>query len=167
MNTSPLNISHGIETRMRQATSAAASAEHASFAKRLGDATASAAPASAPASSTAEAREGAETDRETQIRESAEKLVASAFVLPMLQQLRESPFETEMFAPGQGEKLFRQRLDTMLADRIAGSPGFPLVDTLVDRLKGLASVREREALSADAWSAPSTRRTATEIDRHA
>ena len=163
MNTSPLNISHGIETRMRQATSAAASAEHASFAKRLGDATA----AAAPASSTAEAREGAESDRETQIRESAEKLVASAFVLPMLQQMRESPFETEMFAPGQGEKLFRQRLDTMLADRIAGSPGFPLVDTLVDRLKGLASVREREALSADAWSAPSTRRTATEIDRHA
>lgn len=161
MNTFPLNISNGIESRMRQATSAVASAEHASFAKRLGDATA------APAASTSEARESSETDRETQIRESAEQLVASAFVLPMLQQLRESPFETEMFGAGQGEKLFRQRLDTMLADRIAGSPGFPLVDTLVDRLKGLNNVRESGARSADAWSAPSTRRTATEIDRHA
>ena len=161
MNTSPLNISHGIEARMQQAANPSATAKHASFAKRLNDATA------APAASTSEARQAVESDRKSQIRESAEKLVASAFVLPMLQQLRESPFETEMFAPGQGEKLFRQRLDTMLADRIAGSPGFPLVDTLVDRMKGLAGVRNAEPPDAHVWKTPSTDRLAREIDRHA
>ncbi|MFW5682230.1 MAG: hypothetical protein ACOC1G_04415 [Phycisphaeraceae bacterium] len=160
MNTSPLNISHGIEARMRQATSTAASAEHASFAKRLGDAT------HAIDTSTSEARKATESQRDTQIRESAEKLVASTFVLPLLQQMRESPFETEMFAPGQGEKLFRQRLDTVLADRIAGSPGFPLVDTLVDRMKGLAGVRSAEPASASTWTTPPSS-LATEIDRHA
>lgn len=145
---------------MRQAASTAASAQHASFAKRLGEAT------DAIGASTAEARKAGETDRETQIRESAEKLVASTFVLPLLQQMRESPFETEMFAPGQGEKLFRQRLDTVLADRIAGSPGFPLVDTLVDRMKDLAGVRTAQPASASTWTTPPSH-LATEIDRHA
>ena len=131
MNASSLHSAQSIADRVRHADGLAHRQRHEAFAQRLRDASAS---PSAHAS-TADARSGVEAERDAKLREAAEQLVASAFVQPMLNQLHESPFKTERFGGGSGEKLFRQRLDTILADRIAGSPGFPLVDTLVNHMQ--------------------------------
>ncbi len=69
-----------------------------------------------------------------QLREVTAQFVATAFLMPMLKQVREDPFKTEMFHGGQGEKVFGAQLDQTLADRIAQSPAFPLVDRLYDHL---------------------------------
>ena len=82
----------------------------------------------------AESAATAGEDRDTRLRQAAEQLVSSAFVLPMLQQLRDSPFKSELLGNTTGEKVFGQRLDTELADRITASPSFPLVDTIVEHL---------------------------------
>lgn len=65
-----------------------------------------------------------------QAREAAQKLVASAFVLPLLSEMRESPLDAKLFHGGFAEDAFRQRLDTIFADNIVKSARFPLVDRI-------------------------------------
>ncbi|MFP4143726.1 MAG: hypothetical protein ACOCTI_03245 [Phycisphaeraceae bacterium] len=65
-----------------------------------------------------------------QAREAAEQLVATAFIKPLLQQVRNDPFKSDLFHGGQGEEAFGQRLDTILADRMVQRMNFPLVDTI-------------------------------------
>lgn len=62
----------------------------------------------------------------------AQKLVASALLIPLMQQMRDDPFKSEMFHGGFGEDVFMQQLDTRLADRIAAHTGIPLVNTLTE-----------------------------------
>ncbi len=64
-------------------------------------------------------------------RASAQQLVASTFLLPLLQTARQDPFRTEMFHGGFGEDAFGAQLDTQLADRMASGPAFKgLVDAV-------------------------------------
>ena len=69
--------------------------------------------------------------RSQQIGEAGDQLVSTAFVLPLLSQLRDSPFKSEMFDGGQAEQIFGQQLDTILADRITSSANFGISDALV------------------------------------
>lgn len=78
------------------------------------------------------ARATAAQDREA-VREAATKLVSSALVMPVLQSLRDSPFNDGPFAPGATERRFGPLLDQHLADRVTGAGRFPLVDAIVDR----------------------------------
>ena len=84
-------------------------------------------------------------DRE-KAREAATQLVASAFIVPILASLRESPFLEAPFAQSLAEKQFGPLLDQQIADRITKAANFPLVDLIVDRLLGPA---DRELSGAD------------------
>jgi len=66
-----------------------------------------------------------------QVREAAEQLVASALVLPLLSAVREQPLDANLFDGGQAEKIFGQRLDTILADRVVKSARFGVTDAVI------------------------------------
>lgn len=81
--------------------------------------------------------------------QAARQLVSSAFIQPLLAQMREDPFRSEMFHGGMGEDAFGQQLDTLLSDRIvqgmsaqdptdgrlaAQGTGLSLVDAVYRRL---------------------------------
>ncbi len=67
-------------------------------------------------------------------RTAAGRLVASAFIQPVLSSLREGPFVAPLFEPGPMEKRFGLMLDWQIADRITEAANFPLVDAVADRL---------------------------------
>lgn len=69
-------------------------------------------------------------------RDAATRLVSSAFVMPVLASMHDSPFLEPPFAPTFAQKQFQPLLDRHLADRITGGANFPLVDVIVDRLLG-------------------------------
>jgi len=72
--------------------------------------------------------------RDEQLRQAADKLVASALIKPLLKQVQDSPFRVERFHGGQGEKAFRQRLNTVLADRITRSANFNVADAIYQKM---------------------------------
>jgi hypothetical protein len=67
-------------------------------------------------------------------REAAQQMVASAFIMPVLAELRESPFLNGPFAPGAAERRFGPLLDQHVADRITASDRFPLIDQITEHL---------------------------------
>lgn len=80
--------------------------------------------------------------RRDQAEEAAAGLVSSALIMPILKQLRRSPFNAKgPFAPGSGEKAFGPEFDMQIADRIAHSPHLGIKEALADRLmkKGSAA----------------------------
>ena len=72
--------------------------------------------------------------REQQVRESVEQLVSSAFILPLMNELRDQPLDSDLFGGGFAEDSFRQQLDTILADRMVSGGNFPLVEVIHERL---------------------------------
>ena len=93
----------------------------------------------------------ASTDSRETGREAATSFVASAFLMPILATLHESPFELKApFAPGIGEKRFSPLLDQHLSDRIAKASNFPLVDVIVDRFLRNDPATKKEALNVRA-----------------
>ena len=87
----------------------------------------------------------AKTDPRKQAEDAAAGLVSQALILPILQQLRRSPFNTKgPFSAGTGEKTFGPQFDMQLADRIAHSPRLGVKNALADRImkRGVASVKK-------------------------
>ncbi|MCP4068511.1 MAG: hypothetical protein GY741_09540, partial [Phycisphaeraceae bacterium] len=70
------------------------------------------------------------TTREGIVSVAARRLVADAFVEPMLREAREAAQPTGIFAPGAGEKRFSHLVDRAMADRIVDGHRFGLVDAL-------------------------------------
>ena len=83
------------------------------------------------------AREQEQAGRQS-TRDAANQLGASALIQPVLAQLRESPFKSDLFSGGRGEEAFGQQLDTLLADRLASTPGFGPAQALAQRLDAAA-----------------------------
>lgn len=71
---------------------------------------------------------------EEQLREAAEKLVSTTFIMPMFEQLRSDPLAANLFHGGRAEKIFQQQLDQVLSDRIASATSFDLVGSVYDQL---------------------------------
>lgn len=71
-------------------------------------------------------------EKET-LREAAEQLVSSSFILPILSMIRESSISEGPFAPGMAERRFGPLFDQHIADSITKASNFPLVDAIVDR----------------------------------
>ncbi len=67
---------------------------------------------------------------EAQARESAEQLVAVAFIQPMLKELRDNNHAPPPWAPTQGEKMFGGLADAELAQRLVKASRFPLVERI-------------------------------------
>lgn len=62
------------------------------------------------------------------------KFIATALIYPMLEQISDSPFKTEMFDGGFTEHAFRSRLNTIFADEIGTSTRMSLGQALNQRL---------------------------------
>ncbi|MFK7790295.1 MAG: hypothetical protein AB8C95_12485 [Phycisphaeraceae bacterium] len=75
---------------------------------------------------------------EEQLREAAEKLVATTLIMPMFEQLRSDPLAANLFSGGRAEKIFQQQMDQVLSDRIAGATRFDLVDSVYKHLSAAA-----------------------------
>ena len=57
--------------------------------------------------------------------------------LPLLAQIRNDPFRSDLFHAGFAEDAFQSRLDTILADRITRRADFPLVDSVLNHVLGI------------------------------
>jgi len=73
---------------------------------------------------------GLNPQRAKTLRKTAEQLVATTFIMPMLAKMREDPFKSDLFHGGQTEKIFGQRLDTIFSERIVSKADFSIVDAV-------------------------------------
>lgn len=71
---------------------------------------------------------------DAQTREAAESLVASTFIGPLLAQVRQDPFRSDLFHGGLAEDIFAAQLDSTLAQRITHATAMPLVDAVYNRV---------------------------------
>jgi Rod binding domain-containing protein len=96
-------------------------------------------------------------------RQTAEQLVAVAFLQPLLKQLRESSHAAPPFAPTQAEKQFGALSDAELAQQLTHAAHFPLVDRLARDLLRRTSMESAEEALTDgrAALAPDPARTMT------
>jgi len=77
----------------------------------------------------------AEKARWDEAEKVAGDLVANALILPMLKQLRRSPWgENSVFSGGIGEKTFGPEFDRQIAERLAQSPKMGIKTALAKRL---------------------------------
>jgi Rod binding domain-containing protein len=74
--------------------------------------------------------EAKRAEHEAGVRQAAEQLVSTTFIMPLFEQLRSDPLAANMFHGGRGESVFQQQLDQELSDRIASGAGFDLVDAV-------------------------------------
>lgn len=75
-------------------------------------------------------------ERLARAQEGAEQLVATTFIVPILQQLRESNSAEAPFGPGMYEKRMGPMLDAQIADRIVSAQRLPIVEAVRDRMLG-------------------------------
>lgn len=77
---------------------------------------------------------------EDQLRESARKLVASALLMPVLEQMENSPFRPKdgPFSQNVVEKRFGPLLHQQMADRMMEGRSFGLVEAVLARIAGTA-----------------------------
>ncbi|MGP1272256.1 MAG: hypothetical protein ACTS22_02885 [Phycisphaerales bacterium] len=92
------------------------------------------------------ARGGSEAD----VRHSAEQLVATAFIAPILRDMREHSQAEPPFAPTPAEKQFGALLDARTAEQIVRSADLPLVDRLTTTFLELAGRRSASTSSLGA-----------------
>ena len=93
-------------------------------------------------------------------RKAAEEFVATVFVNPILQQLRETNDAAEPFAPTQGEKMFRSMLDQRIASDIVSRGDWPLVQRLTNDLLARGSPSKPTNIAAITNSTTLARSTA-------
>lgn len=104
----------------------------------------------------------ARAQAQQQAREASEQLVASTLLLPLLQQMRNDPFKTDMFHGGSAEDIFGAQLDTQLADRMASSMRLPVVEQVYERITRQLDARMTAGRTNETGGIDSTGR----IDRH-
>ena len=70
------------------------------------------------------------------LHQAAEKLVSSALLMPIIEQLHsEHGFRSEMFKAGDAERHFQPIMDYYLADQIVSGANFDLTESVVQRLQ--------------------------------
>jgi len=90
-----------------------------------------------------------EQARQESLRKSSQQLVATTFVMPMLAQMREDPFKSDLFHGGQTEDIFGQQIDTILAERIVAKADFSIVDAVYRTIAERASMSVDQAQGVD------------------
>lgn len=70
------------------------------------------------------------------VKQAAEKLVSSALLMPIIQQLHgEHTFRAGMFKAGDAERRFQPIMDYYLADQVASGANFDLTEAVIERLQ--------------------------------
>jgi len=83
-------------------------------------------------------------DQQRKVKKIAGDLVSNALILPVLKQIRRSPFaQKDIFRGGIGENTFGPEFDMQMADRIAHSPKMTVTDALARRLSQHGPARSR------------------------
>lgn len=77
----------------------------------------------------------AEDAHRAELTRNAQKLISQTFFGPMLRQMRNSPFKSELFEGGRGGQVFTSMFDQHLSEQMAGGAGEKLVNALVRRLQ--------------------------------
>ncbi len=70
-------------------------------------------------------------------RESAEQLIGIALFMPLLKEIQDNPFKSELMHGGRGEDVFAERLHAQLADGLGRRMGGDLVDAVVKRMQSM------------------------------
>lgn len=83
------------------------------------------------------------------VREAAQQFVASAFILPMLEQMRDDPLRSDLMHGGFAEDAWQSQLNTILADRITQHSNTPLVDAIEQQIMKTYAAREAGAKALD------------------
>jgi Rod binding domain-containing protein len=74
--------------------------------------------------------------RHEKLVEQTRKWVATSFFEPMLKQMRQSPFHSNLFDGGEGGQAFESMYDERLAERMATSATDTLVHSIVRKIEG-------------------------------
>lgn len=94
-------------------------------------------------------RDGLDPETSTTLRKSAEQLVATTFIQPMLAKMREDPFKTDLFHGGRAEEIFGQQLDTVLSERIVSKSNFAIVDAVYQTIADRAAQKVGGGMEVD------------------
>ena len=89
------------------------------------------------------------TARREELTKQARTLVSQTFFGPMLKQMRDSPFKSELFEGGRGGQMFGSMLDQRLADHMSRGSGNKLVGSIVEHLEKLAGKRQAAMTQQD------------------
>ena len=73
--------------------------------------------------------------RHEQIVKQTQTWVAQTFFGPMLKQMRDSPFKSDLMDGGRGGQAFQQMQDAMLAQHMGRGAARPLVNAIVRRIE--------------------------------
>ncbi len=74
--------------------------------------------------------------RKAEAKQAAEQFVASSLIFPLLEQMQNDPFKTDLFHGGFGEDAFMQQWNQTIADRMTQSADLPIVREVENRLMG-------------------------------
>lgn len=78
----------------------------------------------------------------------------SMFIQMMWKEMRSTVPENSLFGESQGEKIFRDMLDTEMADRISDAGGMGLADVMYEQLTAQYQARkDMDARARAAWEA--------------
>ncbi len=80
--------------------------------------------------------------QQQQVQHLTNQFVSVAFIQPMMEQMRDSPFKSELFSGGSAGDMFQQHLDTILADRISQRANLPIAKVMYERITGNPAVDE-------------------------
>ncbi len=78
-----------------------------------------------------------------QLIDNAQKWVAQAFYSPILKQMRNSPFKSELFSGGRGEEAFGTLMDQHLTERMSRGSGKGLASAIVRKLEARRAYGEQ------------------------
>ena len=69
------------------------------------------------------------------LRQAASSLVAITLVQPLLAQVRQDPFRSELFHGGFAEDVFGKQLDSIIAERVTQAARFPVVNAVYNQIQ--------------------------------
>ncbi len=72
---------------------------------------------------------------EDEARQAARSLVSIGLIQPLLAQIRDDPFRSDLFHGGRGEEAFGAKLDAILAERMTQASGFNIVDAVYQKIQ--------------------------------
>lgn len=79
--------------------------------------------------------------KNAEARQAAEQFVSSSLLFPLLEQMQNDPFKTDLFHGGFGEDAFMQQWNQIIADRIVQSTDLPIVREVENTLTQVKGAR--------------------------
>ncbi len=87
----------------------------------------------------------AQPEGDSELREQAELLLGHTLFLPLLKQMRNDPFKSELMHGGFGEDAFANQFDQLIAERMARRVDYPLTDAVE---RSIVNRHENKGLNA-------------------